>query len=394
MNSKTGKITLLLALIGLIALQAKYLLRTPIAYGFSGSIDFIQYWSSNLLLGQNQNPYDPKQMLDVQRSLGLVGENPIMMWVAPWVLVILKPFLVFNFETSFLSFLVFNVFSLIFCSYILQITYSTNKKFSYTTCLLALFFLPAWDCINYGQISIILLLALCLANYFLEKNKILLASLCFSILSIKPHLFIYLAALTFFWALQNNRLKLIYATTLSTTALLSLYYFQNRTAIFDWIAVMTNYGSEGSIKTSQWAAATIGTWLRVIFGVDKIYLIWLPCLLALLFLAYLLFNKGLAKKSYKEILPLSLSISLLSSPYAWLYDQSLFLICQVFIFYNNKAAPRKLFTIQAIYLLIIAHPNWAQQHFAALLGVWVLYSACTDSVSKESSSAASSGEKS
>ena len=390
MNSKTSKILILLALLSIVALELSFLLKKPFAYGFPGSIDFIQYWSANKLITSNSNIYAPEQMLSAQNDLGFTGKTPIMMWAAPWVILILKPLLIFNFKISFLSFLVFNLFALFLSSYLLQLAYSNDSRISKSTFLLPLFFIPAWDCINYGQISILLLTALCLANYFLEKNKTLAASICFSLLSIKPHLFIYLAPMTLLWAIKQKKINIIGYTFACSVTLISIFYLIHPETSKSWFLAMLSYGTTGAVKTSEWAPATIGTWLRVIFGKEKTYLIWLPSLVAFVFLVI----KNKSKEiEYKEMLPMGLSISMFCSPYSWLYDQSLFLICQSYFY--NKGGLKNIVIIQVVYILLKLQPNFAQQHFALMLPIWLLFSILTySSITGSTTSSSSSGEKS
>ena len=387
-----SKLSALVILLTIAAIEIGYLLKTPLVYGFPGSIDFIQYWSAYQLFSQGKNPYDPKLMLEIENLLNYKDSLPIMMWLPPWALIVFTPFMLAGFKAGFLSFLIFNLVLLLLSSYLLQRAFSTERKFQLSTCLLALLFFPAWDCINFGQISIILLFALSSAIFLVIHNQLFLAGLFVAILSFKPHLFILLGITSIFWTIKKRKYLFAASTILSLFALVFITDLKHGDALQFWLMALRNNEAIGRIKTSEWAPATIGTWLRLIFGIEKTYLMWLPTLAGLPLLVFVYSKKR--SSSFAKNIALTTALSVMLSPYAWFYDQSLLLVCQIYLFYSGGL--KKMIALQFGYFILKLIPGVHQEHFVIMLPLWLLacYSSSTSGSmgSSSNSSELSSGE--
>src|SRR2546430_16338135 len=53
--------------------------------------DFIEYWAAARLTLDGQNPYDPAQLLPLQRANGRQTDDAVMMWNPPWALAVVLP---------------------------------------------------------------------------------------------------------------------------------------------------------------------------------------------------------------------------------------------------------------------------------------------------------------
>src|SRR5258706_9465735 len=54
--------------------------------------DFVEYWAAARLQIQAGNPYSPSEILSVERSAGIEGNEPLVMLNPPWTIVFLLPF--------------------------------------------------------------------------------------------------------------------------------------------------------------------------------------------------------------------------------------------------------------------------------------------------------------
>ena len=307
-------------------------------------------------------------MLSIEKEQGYSSSKPIMMWLPPTALILLKPFLIFNFKVSTLFFLAFNIIALITSGYLLQLTFDTessSKKIKFKTILASIIFLPAWDCINFGQVSIYLLLFLSLFIFFLKKENYTLAAITLIPLSLKPHLFIIFGLALLLWLYKNKEWKFFLTALTSLCFLITASYLQNSHSLLNWLEAISKGGVHGAVTTQEWMPATIGTWLRIFLGQDQTYLMWIPTSIGMLYITLLDLKKDLLK---------IICISLTCTPYGWYYDQSIFLTLQIYLIYNNKTT--FVFLIQIFYLLFKLAPllniELAQHHFAIFLIFWAL----------------------
>src|SRR5687767_1095716 len=54
--------------------------------------DFVQYWSAGQQTLQGKDPYDPDQLIVIQRTMYDGVRKTIMMWNPPWTLPLTLPF--------------------------------------------------------------------------------------------------------------------------------------------------------------------------------------------------------------------------------------------------------------------------------------------------------------
>ena len=99
-------LSLFLSLVG-IGLLLAYGLISNFRYGEYGSLDFIQYWTTNKLYLENKNPFDVSLIGPLQLSLG--RKDILFCWNPPWTLTLLSSLLFFSFSTSAKIWYFFNI---------------------------------------------------------------------------------------------------------------------------------------------------------------------------------------------------------------------------------------------------------------------------------------------
>ena len=70
--------------------------------------DFVEYWGAARLLVTGHNPYSPKELLELQRSVGTSKNRPLMMYNPPWALFFLLPFGFLSVSTAWLLWIAIN----------------------------------------------------------------------------------------------------------------------------------------------------------------------------------------------------------------------------------------------------------------------------------------------
>src|SRR3954454_5750660 len=68
--------------------QVRHLLADPTIWPPD---DFVEYWAAARLTLDGKNPYDPAQLLPLQRAAGRDTDEAIMMWNPPWSFTVVLP---------------------------------------------------------------------------------------------------------------------------------------------------------------------------------------------------------------------------------------------------------------------------------------------------------------
>src|SRR5258705_7141702 len=132
--------------------------------------DFVDFWAASRLLINGRNPFSPTEVLELQRSVGLVESKPLLMWNPPWTLSFVLPFGAMDFQLSQFFWLLLHVFFILLSAQKLWAIYSHAERKSYLPWIAALTFIPTWFVLILGQISPLILLGIVGFLYFEKKN--------------------------------------------------------------------------------------------------------------------------------------------------------------------------------------------------------------------------------
>jgi hypothetical protein len=290
--------------------------------------DFVEYWTAAHLSLNHQNPYSIRAMMELQKPLGWAEPLPLMFLDPPWVLPFVLPFrFLGSYPLAWSIWILAIAASLVFSSRILLNIYAEDVKLpeiSDTPFLRGLFifsFYPALLCLRFAKTTPLMLLGLAGFIWFHRRNKLIAAGLSLSLVALKPNL-VYLVLL----ALVLTRSWRVIASSGFVVAALSC------------IALLMDRGifSEyfGLIRSPYMALypSALGWVLRLPFSVlSSAWMQWLPVLGGLIwFVVYWRRHRG--SWSWEEQMPILLTVSLLTTSYARLYDQVLLAIPVVYLF--------------------------------------------------------------
>lgn len=322
-----------------------------------GQVDFQQYWSAARAFINLQNPYSAEVIGKYQELLGIVDKQLwIRLWNPPQILSLIWPLGLLEFKQAACLFLIINLLLLMASLHILFGKERETTKYRVLRGICFLTFYPIIACLGYGQFSIVLMFGLLL---FLELKSDLLKGVALSLTLLKPHLLFLLYFALFLDSLRNRDFKVLIAMLL-TGLLLSLTVFTYSPNIFLW------YLSALAEPPLYFKTPTLGSWLHEYFGYQHRWSRLLPSALALIvYFIYWIRSKNKLERS--DIL-LLIPISLISSPYGWLFDQVLILPT---LFYSFRAsrqlsqANRQLFLLSIISLGIAVFflPVSGQQYY-------------------------------
>lgn len=304
-----------LAALVLVA-QVRTLLKDPTIWPPD---DFIEYWAAARLALNGQNPYDPNLLLPLQQAGGRDTDEAIMMWNPPWSFAVVLPLGLFPAREAQLLWLLVNLAAIGFCGDRLWSMFGGNRENRWIGWTAAIAFLPTLFALQSGQIGPLLLLG---AVLFLECERRgwpLLAGASTLLLAVKPHLaYLVWVAILMDAVIRREVRVVIGGAAAGVAAVLIAMAFDP--------AILSQYADAMANRPpSQWVSPTLGTLLRMAFGVTLFKLQFVPMIAGLAWFAWH-WKRNAATWNWTEQLPLLLLVSFVTSPYgAWPFDMVLLL---------------------------------------------------------------------
>jgi hypothetical protein len=309
--------------------------------------DFVQYWAATRLHLSGGNPYAPDQMLAMERSVGWDREEALLFWAAPPTLVLLIPLGLLSHLTGRLIWLVFN-----FACLVVAITWlwtylggPWNRR--WLALLVLITFTPALFVVNVGQITPLLLLGTVGFLYFEKQGRYWLAGSCAALALIKPQL-VYLFWLAFLlWIIDRRAWSFLLGTSATVGIALLVAWLVNPQVITDYVHALMAY------PPRQYATPTFGGVLRLILGVDRFWLQFVPPLLGSLWFFWY-WRRHKETWVWSEQISPVLVVSAATTPYGWEYDLVMVLpaVIQVAVWLVQRPMSWRSSLIVLTYLLI------------------------------------------
>jgi hypothetical protein len=335
--------------------------QTSSSFEHTAARDFMEYWAASRLLAFGGNPYSPDALFSLQQQAGWNGAVPVIMWNPPWTLLFTLPFGLLSYTNGQFCWLLVHVSLILISVQLLWRIYGSTGETSRLPWLLALTYVPAVFVLIIGQISPVILAGLTAFLYFEKKQKWFAMGASAAALSVKPHL-LYLFWIVFLlWIWKKRQWRVISGTVLIGlgSALIPL--------LFDpqiYSHYLTLYTIPDIPRPLDWLTPTLRSAVRIFIGPHHTALQFLPSMVAV---AWVLYHWGryLQQWHWREQLPLIVLVSVVSSFFAWTYDQVAFFpaIIEGAIWIRQKAIPWHAFWAVRVYCAINA--------CHAVLRIWV-----------------------
>ncbi len=235
----------------------------------------------------------------------------------PWALPIFTLFGLLPYPISRLLWLLGSIALVLGSTNLLWRLYDGKTSLRWLGWVLAFSFGPTISILEKGQIGPLILISLsafCLLaadekNDYASGAVLLLAS-------IKPQLVYLFWPALLFWVVAQKRWKVLlgFAAAFAVSSALALLLRPG--VVEEYLAALP--------QAANWATPTLGTYLRLLFGLQYFWLQYLPSLAGLAWMGWywLRHREGW---SWSERAPALLFASILTSAYAWTYDQILLL---------------------------------------------------------------------
>ena len=314
----------------LIAVMAFIVVVVLVGYCLVHPIhDFVEYWSAAHLLTACQNPYSLGEVFKMERQAGFEQSVPIMLLSPPWALPLIAPIGIINsYALGCLLWMIILIAAVAWSSRLLMDVYFDELRIpeisdtTFYRCIFAFTFYPVLLCLRYAQTAPLMLLGTAGFLYFDKKARPVIAGMFMALTLVKPQL-LYLVWLALLLRSIQKRQWKILSSAAGFVALLSLIALLIDPHSFQQYRELT--------KTPylQAYASGVTAGIRKLFGgVGTFWIQLVPPVCGLGWFA-VYWRRHSKNWSWSENLPMLMTISVLTSAYGWLFDQTLLTVAVV-----------------------------------------------------------------
>ncbi len=285
--------------------------------------DFAQIWAAGKLNLKGANPYDPIQIQQVKNAIVSAVEEPQVITIfysPPWSLPLAMIFAGFPYLFSRIIWLLISIIILLICADQLWKLYAGPKNQRRFAWVVVFSFGPTYLMLSQGQVTYWILLALVGFLGFIENKKYdYLAGACVALACLKPQLLYLFFISLFIWVVSMRRYKVLVGLciTLLSATIIGLLF--NHHLVDQYFNALQEY------PPIAWFTPTLGAFIRLLFGLEKFWLQYIPIIFGFLWLGWYWYHHR-NRWRWRNQVPILLFASFLTTPYAWTYDQVLLLV--------------------------------------------------------------------
>ncbi len=279
--------------------------------------DSIAYWAAAHLLIDHHDPYSSPSVLALQRGQGYHAEKPLVLRTPPWSLWMVLPLGWLNAYWAWVLWVAVLLVSLFVSMRLSWRMYGEGVRPPAVFLLAGYLFAPVPACLVAGQLGLVLLLGIVLFFVF-EERRPWLAGAVLLIPFAKPHLFTLLWPVLAIWIASRKKWTMAAGFALAFSSSVAIAW------AFD-PAVFSHYREmlrQASIQF-EFIPAISGV-VRLIFFRRFFWAQFLPMVAAFGWSAWY-YWKNCDIWTWKNHGPALLVVSVLTTPYAWMTDETILL---------------------------------------------------------------------
>ncbi len=288
--------------------------------------DFVAYWAAGRLNAARQDPYNAEALFVLERQVGRLPEEasvPVRIWNPPWTPLLFTPFGILPYPFARALWFFLQMVALAWSADRLWLIGGGPRSYRLLAWGIAFLFGPALYALKMGQISPFLLLGLVGFLHFARRERWMASGIALSLLWIKPHVCYLLLGMILLQILCRRRWALGAGLLGVPLAALLIVALVNPPALPGGLhALLEN-------PAREWAAPTLGAWLRLLFGVEQFWLQFLPSGLAVLLSIGFALRRRDRDWVSENNLPWWVLFSLLTMPYGWTFDHTVALVALI-----------------------------------------------------------------
>jgi hypothetical protein len=295
--------------LALVALFLGVVALTNIA----GSRDFVVFWATGQQLVHHANPYDGTAMMRIERSAGFPDKDGVLfMRNLPWNLPLVYPL---GFIGARIGALLWSMALLACLLYSVYTLWRLHGRQRNSLPWLGASFAPALLCVMMGQTSLFALLGYVLF-LDLHRKRPFMAGVSLWLCALKPHLFLPFGVVLLAWVVVSRSYKVLVGAAVAMAACCAAAYCIDPSAWIDYAQMMRSAGIESA--PIPCLSVALRSWLFP----RTMSLTYLPVAVACVWaLGY--FWPRRHTWDWMKNGSLLMLVSLVTAPYAWVYDDGL-----------------------------------------------------------------------
>ena len=279
--------------------------------------DSIAYWAAGELLIHHQNPYDHATVLRLEQERGYKDQRPLVLRTPPWSLFIVAPLGLLTPFEAWATWIGVLLTCLMVGMRLSTKLYGAGRVPPNLFTVLAYTFAPVPACLVSGQIGLVLMLGFILFLWWEPKHP-LFAGAALVIPFMKPHLLSLFWVVFVLWIVLRRKAEIaigfVSALILATTFAL---IFDSH--VFQHYREMLHTASIGN----EFIPALSGV-LRLVFFRRMFWVQFVPMVLGLIWAVWF-FVRNRSSWDWHQHGPALLVVSVLTTPYEWLSDETVLL---------------------------------------------------------------------
>jgi hypothetical protein len=310
------------------------------------SPDFAMYWAAGRLNASGENPYDPDLVLPLEKEFDPDQDFVVFMYSPPWALSLAMPFGVLDRGVARVLWLGLHFVVVLVAADSLWRIYGGQDRHRWLAWIMPVSFIPTLYMLRWGQIGGLILLGITGFLYFEKRKRDVLAGAALALTALKPHLVFLVLLAVLLWTLDRRRWGVLLGSGLALLIAALLPLAPNQLVYQQYFNAIATH------PPLDWMTPTPGTLLRLLFGMDRHWLQFLPAVPAVLWLLFCWF-KGRTKWDWARQMPVLVLVSLFTTWYgAWSFDHviSLVAVIQVAVWVIYRYQFTKTVSAAAIYL--------------------------------------------
>jgi hypothetical protein len=281
--------------------------------------DFVAYWAASRQVLHGNDPYAAGAVLEWEREIGFAQPIPLIMRNPPWTVPVIILFGLLPFAMAQQLWLACGLIAIVVSARWLWELYLRKSRPPWMAGLVAAVFLPVVVTLAIGQISPLVLLGIAGFLHFEGQGKPGWAGTFLFLAALKPHLAFLFWFAFLLWSIRTAKYRTLISFTAAVVAA-SLVAIAFDNSIFkQYFSLLTRGGVLAELTPT--VSGGLRLWLGRYAPIQG-----LPALLACLwFIAY--WRKFRDRWRWREMTPMLVLISLLTTSYSYFFDQVILLPC-------------------------------------------------------------------
>jgi hypothetical protein len=289
-----------------------------------GEQDFIQYWTAFKFFINGENPYDIEATRALQCSLGHDCDQVLVSWNPPWLLILMSPVLLLPFTMAAKGWVVVGFALSAAAAFLVADCYRQDLRSTIYALIGVFINAPLLLSAGFGQTgSLLLFAAALLLHGRVKSGSSLQQAIALVLLSVKPHLFILVAAALLWDELRRKQLRIVFQSASILAFFSAVLIVVNPMILPTWLDhIVGKSDTDGILGLTEWNTPTLGNLLRHIAqqfseGRADTFLFFTPAAAAAGLAWWLWRNPSI---DWRCVMPPLIALSLWFAPYGWAYD--------------------------------------------------------------------------